>query len=82
MKNLQPCALGKAIAIYFGSTMLIMSIAALNGYYLGAWSVMINFHFFAGLTAFGILMGVLEAALCGYVSGYAIAWLYNKFSKA
>ena len=30
---------------------------------------------------FGILVGLIQAAIIGFIVGYAVAWMYNKFAK-
>ena len=37
-------------------------------------------HMFFSLTPLGILGGIIEAAVIGFVLGYIIAVVYNKFA--
>lgn len=81
MKELNINALGGSLGILSAVCMLIMTLAAANGYYTAAYDVMIKFHVLgADLTLGGGVIGVLEAGVWGYVSGALTAWLYNKFA--
>lgn len=80
MKKLSPNGLGLSLGILCGLCMLIMSLLALGGLYTAAYEVMIAFHVFADLTIAGIIFGILEAGITGYVFGALLAWLYNRFA--
>lgn len=78
--HLNPNGLGIAIAIISGIGMLILSLLGLSGKALEAVEAMQWHHIWFDLTAFGVIAGIIEAAVFSYVLGYALAWLYNRFA--
>lgn len=81
MKTLNSRALGLSLATLAAGHMLVMSLAALGGYYLGAYEAMKAWHLFYDLTAAGIISGIVEAAVWSYIAGWLVGWFYNKFAK-
>lgn len=81
MKSINVQALGFSLAVFGAVGMLVMAILANAGYYLDAWSIMMQFHMFADLSVMGIVAGMIEAALWSYVSGVFIATVYNRLSS-
>ena len=76
--KLSPHGIGLALAILSAVGMLVMGLLALNGVHVSAWEAMMQWHMWADLTAVGILIGMLEAAICSYICGWLFGWLYNK----
>lgn len=79
-QHLSPNGLGIALAIISGIGMLILSLLGLGGRALEAVKIMQAHHIWYELTAFGIIAGIIEAAVFSFVFGYATAWLYNRFA--
>jgi len=73
--------LGLSFAIYSGLCMLILSLLGIAGYAESAIKVMESFHIWFSISFVGIIAGILEAGIFGFVSGIIIAFLYNKFVK-
>ena len=78
-KGLNELALGYALAILSALCMLVLGILANLGVYTGAAEAMMNCHMFFSLSLGGIITGIIEAAVIGFIGGYIFAWLYNKF---
>jgi len=78
--RLNELALGYAGAILAGVHMLLLSILGLLGLYQGAVSQMQQLHLFFSLSTVGILAGIVEGAIVGFIGLYALAWVYNKFA--
>tara|TARA_Y100000310_G_scaffold343027_1_gene448808 strand:+ start:4979 stop:5227 length:249 start_codon:yes stop_codon:yes gene_type:complete len=78
-KGLDPKAFGKSLAVVSALFMLALSIAARSGVYTSAAEQMIKWHMFYSLTATGIVTGIIEAAVFGYVFGWLIVYFYNKY---
>ena len=79
-QHLSPKGLGISVAILSGLWMLGISLLGLSGRALEAVSFMQSHHILYELTGLGIVLGILEALIAGYVLGYAAAWLYNRFA--
>lgn len=79
-QHLNPNALGISLAIISGISMLILSLLGLSEKALKAVEIMKWNHIWYDLTVFGIIAGIIEAAVFSYVIGYALAWLYNRFA--
>ena len=79
-EKLNELALGYAGAIISAACMLLLGIGSSMGFYAGAARQMMQWHMFFSLTPFGILTGMVETAVIGFVALYALAWLYNKFA--
>ena len=77
-KGLDELALGKASAAVCAAGMLLLSLFGKIGIYMGAVNAMMQWHMFFNLTLSGIVLGMVEAAVWGFVGGYAVAWAYNK----
>jgi len=50
------------------------------GIYTGAVGQMQGWHMFFSLSVGGIIAGMAEAAVWGFVLGFVFAWLYNRFA--
>jgi len=78
-KKCNALALGYGIAILSAIYMLALGILANLGIYAGAAQAMQQWHMFFDLSIFGIITGMIEAAVHGFIAGYLIAFFYNKF---
>ena len=72
-------ALGYAAAILSAICMLLLGLLGNIGIYTGAVEMMQQWHMLFSLSIGGIITGIIEAAIIGFVCGYAFGWLYNKF---
>lgn len=79
-EKLNELALGYAGAIVSAAGMLLLGIGGNMGMYAGAAQQMMQWHMFFSLTPIGIITGIAEAAIMGFVFAYAFAWVYNKFA--
>jgi hypothetical protein len=79
--KLNSLALGTSAAIVAGLSMLILGILGNLGIYQGAVEMMSQWHMFFSLSPFGILTGIIEAALISFAFLYIFGWLYNKFTN-
>ncbi|MBS3097420.1 hypothetical protein J4209_01345 [Candidatus Woesearchaeota archaeon] len=79
VSKLNELALGYAAAIISAACMLLLGILGNIGIYMGAVSMMQQWHMLFSLSIGGVIAGMIEAAVIGFVFGYALAWLYNKF---
>jgi hypothetical protein len=79
-EKLNSLALGTSAAIVAGLSMLILGILGNLGIYQGAVEMMSQWHMFFSLSPFGILTGIIEAALISFAFFYIFGWLYNKFN--
>lgn len=76
--KLNVLALGYAGAIASGLGMLVLGIAGNIGIYEGAVKMMEQWHMFFSLSIGGIIAGMIEAAIIGFISAYVFGWIYNK----
>lgn len=79
-QHLNTHGLGIALAILSGIGMFILSLLGLSGRALKVVEMMQWHHIWYNLTAFGIIAGIIEAAVFSYVVGHLFGWLYNRFS--
>jgi len=77
--ELNSLALGYAGATLSAICMLLLGIGANLGVYLAAAEQMAKWHMFFTFTPLGILAGIVEASIWGFLGGYVFGWLYNKF---
>jgi hypothetical protein len=80
-EKLNSLALGTSAAIIAALSMLILGIFGNIGIYKGAVEMMSQWHMFFSLTPFGILTGIIEAAIISFVSIYIFGWIYNKLTS-
>jgi len=78
-EKLDALALACAVAIVSAAVMLLLGILGNIGIYTGAVEMMQQWHMFFSLSIAGIIAGMVEAALIGFVLGYTLVWLYNRF---
>ena len=80
-EKLNSLALGTSAAIVAGLSMLLLGILGNLGIYQGAVEMMSQWNMFFSLTPFGILTGIIEAALVSFAFIYIFGWLYNQFTS-
>jgi len=78
-EKLNELALGYAGAIVIAAFMLLLGIGGSVGLYASAAQQMMKWHMFFSLSPLGIITGMIEAAVFGFVALYALGWVYNKF---
>lgn len=71
-------ALGLSLAIYGAILMLLLSILGLFNLFGSAVEMMEAFHIGYALSFVGIITGIVEAAVFCFISGFLVAYLYNK----
>ena len=81
-EKLNELALGYAGGLVSGAAILLLGLLGNAGMYRGAAQMMMQSHMFFSLTPLGIITGIIEAAILGFIVGYAIAFAYNKFAQA
>lgn len=75
-----PKALGISLAVVSGLYMLLLSIGGWIGFWTDAVATMAEFHIGYNLSALGVVIGIIEAAVFGFIAGWLIAWLYNRYN--
>lgn len=80
-ETLDELALGYASATISAIIMLLLGILGNIGVYTGAVEMMQKWHMFFSLDIVGIIAGMIEAAIIGFVVAYAFGWMYNKFMR-
>jgi hypothetical protein len=78
-EKLNSFAFGASAVIVAALSMLILGILGNIGVYKGAVEMMTQWHMLFSLTPFGILTGMIEAAVISFLFFYIFAWIYNKF---
>ncbi|PIO07351.1 hypothetical protein COU59_03425 [Candidatus Pacearchaeota archaeon CG10_big_fil_rev_8_21_14_0_10_34_12] len=73
-------ALAYSLAIVSAAGMLLAGIFGYTGFYGGMVNIMMQGHMYFRISPFGIITGMIEAAAWGFILGYLIAWVYNKFN--
>lgn len=73
-------ALAYSLAIVCAAGMLLIGLFGYMGAYPGMVNGMMQWHMYFAVSPFGIILGMIEAAVWGFVSGYAIAYVYNRFN--
>ncbi|KKW06510.1 MAG: hypothetical protein UY39_C0033G0002 [Candidatus Kaiserbacteria bacterium GW2011_GWC2_49_12] len=79
MKTLNASAFGYAGAVISVACMLLLGILGILGLYTGAVAMMKGWHMFFSLSVAGIVGGMVEAAIIGFVIFYLFALVYNMF---
>ena len=77
-QQLNPQALGFAGAIISAGVMFLLGVFAPMGIYAGAAERMMGMHMFFAFGTVGIITGMIEAAVLGFVFLYLFAVAYNK----
>ena len=82
MTKLNAAAFGSAGAIISAVMMLLLGILGNLGLYIHAVKQMQDWHRFFSLTPLGILGGIIEAAVVGFVLFYAFGLVYNSLCRS
>ena len=77
--KLNEAAFGYAGASVSALGMLLLGLLGNLGLYSSGVRMMMDRHMFFSLSPLGIITGMIEAAVIGYVFSYAFVLLYNKF---
>jgi len=77
MNKLNALSLGYAGAILSSGFMLLLGILGNLGIYEKGVEAMAKWHLFFSLSFFGIIAGMIEAAIISFIFLYAFAVLYN-----
>lgn len=77
-EQLNEMAFGFAGSILSAIVMLILGVLGNIGLYMGAVQMMQQWHILFSLSIIGIILGMIEAAIIGFILCYGFAWLYNK----
>lgn len=81
-EKLDPLAFGYSAGILSAGTIFLLGAFGNMGFYSGAMKMMQQSHmFFSPANPFGVLAGIVEAAILGFIIGYLFAAIYNKFAK-
>ncbi|MBI2548204.1 hypothetical protein HYW21_02535 [Candidatus Woesearchaeota archaeon] len=78
-EKINSLGLGYAGAILAALTVLLLGIGGNIGVYTEAAEIMESQHMFFSLTIQGVITGMIEAAIFGFVGLYLLGWLYNLF---
>lgn len=79
-QKLNGVALGYSLAILSGLWMLILGILGSLGYAAGAIAWMQSHHLFFNITLLGVVTGIIEAGVYGFIIGWLTANFYNRFA--
>ena len=80
MAELKPLAAGYSAAIVSAAGMLLLGIVGNFGIYQSGVTAMRQWHVFFSLSPLGIIAGMAEAAVVGFVFVYTLVYIYNKLS--
>ena len=80
VQKLNTQALGYSLAVLSGLGMLTLGILGNLGLYLGGVGMRQTWHMFFSLSFTGIITGIIEASVYGFIGGWLIAYFYNKFA--
>ena len=78
VEKLNALVLGYASATVSAGSMLLLGILGNLGIYMNAVDMMKQWHMFFSLSFLGIISGMIEAAVIGFVIIYAFGLIYNK----
>jgi len=79
-EKLNEKALGFSGAIVSALAMLVLGIIGPMGIYGGAMRMMQDSHMFFSPGGLGIITGIIEAGIIGFIFAYALAIVYNRFA--
>lgn len=76
---LNPKALGLAVGVFWGLSMLLTTLLSLyTGYGREMLDVMVSLYPGYGITPVGAFLGLVYGFIDGFIMGFILAWLYNK----
>ena len=80
--HLNPKAMGYAVASFAaGFWLLVMGFSLLSGVGKRSIDLLGGLHPFYSYSWTGVVVMVVEHLIVGYIFGWVLAWLYNKFLK-
>jgi len=79
-QKLNELALGYSVAIISAVSMLLLGVLGPLGIYSGMASMMQDGHMFFALSPLGVIFGIIEAGILGFLGGFLTAKLYNIFA--
>ena len=80
VQKLNANALGYSLAVLSGLCMLLLGILGNLGFYPAGVEMMQQWHMFFSLSIGGIIAGIIEASVWGFVTGWLVAYFYNMFA--
>ena len=80
-KKISPLAAALTTAIVSAAIMLALGIFGILGIYEGAVEAMQQWHMFFDLSAVGIIGGMIEAAIIGFLIAIISVWIYNALAE-
>ena len=78
-EQLNELAFGYAGAILSAVCMRLLGILGNLGIYTNGVQAMQQWHVIFSLSIGGIIAGIVEGSIAGFVIVYAFGWVYNKF---
>ena len=72
-------SLGFALAVLYAACMLVVAVCAKLGVYKKAAEMLQQFHIYFTLSTRGIILGMIEGGVWGFILGLAAGLLYNAF---
>ena len=78
--KLRPLSVGFSLAILSGLIMLILGILGNLGLYLSGVFAMSQWHVFFNLGPIGIIAGIVEAGIFGFIFGWLFTSIYNRIN--
>ncbi|MFQ6085174.1 MAG: bacteriophage holin [Candidatus Bathyarchaeia archaeon] len=82
VQQLDPKRLGLAAGIFWGVSMLVMTLVSVyTGYATAFLNGMASIYPGYAISLTGSLIGLVYGLLDGFVDLYLVAWLYNFFGK-
>ena len=81
MTKLNTAAFGYTGAIISAVVMLLLGVLGNLGFYMPAVKQMQEWHMFFSLTVLGVIGGIAEAAVIGFIFFYAFGLVYNSLCR-
>jgi len=79
--KLDPLAVGYASGILYGVGLLALGVVANLGMYRRAADLLSQMHMFFSLSFLGLVGGMIEGGVLGFISGLVFATVYNAFAR-
>jgi len=79
--KLDVMGLSLSLGVVSALCMLLMGVAALNGWGVSWFELTAEYYVGMTLTPGGVVLGGVYGFIDGFIGGALISWLYNKFSK-
>ena len=78
-QEISAMAAGYSVGLVSALCMLLLGVLGNFGIYSGAVEMMQQWHMFFSLNILGIIGGIVEAAIIGFIVAYVVVYFYNKF---